>query len=301
MKLLSIIIPCYNEQDTINELYCEIIKNIDYFISKDINYEIIYIDDGSTDTTIDKIKKLIKEDNNVHMISFSRNFGKEAAIYAGLQHSKGDYITIMDADLQDPPYLLPELYKGIEEGYESVTTIRIGRTGDSILRSFLTKIFYRLLNKISTVNIVDGTRDYRMMTRKFLDAVLSLSEKNRFTKGIFSWVGFRTKQIEYEYINRLSGKNKWSIFNLIKYAINGIISFSDFTLKLAIITNIIVSILSLVVLIYSIININYTLLLTMILIICMIDILCVSIIILYISNIHKEIKNRPLYIIDEKI
>lgn len=189
MKLLSVIVPCYNEEENIRDFYDELFRNTSFFEEKEIEVEVIYVDDGSTDKTVQEIRKLHGEDARVHLLSFSRNFGKEAAIYAGLQKSRGDLVVMMDADLQDPPSLLPEMCGYIEQGYDSVATRRVTRKGEPPVRSFFARMFYRLMNKISRTEIVDGARDYRLMTRQVVDAILAMTEYNRFTKGIFGWVG----------------------------------------------------------------------------------------------------------------
>ena len=210
MKLLSVIVPCYNEEENVRDFYDELCKNTDFFHEKQIEFEILYVDDGSKDQTVSEVKKLHKEDGRVRLISFSRNFGKEAAIYAGLQKCRGDLAVLMDADLQDPPSLLPEMYSYIEQGYDSVATRRVTRKGEPVIRSFFARMFYRLMNRISRTEIVDGARDYRLMTRPVVDAILSMSEYNRFTKGIFGWVGYDTKWLEYENVERKKGETKWS-------------------------------------------------------------------------------------------
>ena len=196
MKLLSVIVPCYNEEENIRDFYDELFKNAPFFQEKEIEVEVLYIDDGSKDQTVAEVKKLREEDERVHLVSFSRNFGKEAAIYAGLQKAKGDLVVMMDADLQDPPSLLPEMYSYIEQGFDSVATRRVTRKGEPPVRSFFARMFYRLMNKISKTEIVDGARDYRLMTRQVVDAILAMTEYNRFTKGIFGWVGYETKWLE---------------------------------------------------------------------------------------------------------
>ena len=192
MQLLSVIGPCYNEEENIRDFYDELMKNQPFFDKRDLDVEVIYIDDGSKDHTLEEIKKLIKEDSRVHVVSFSRNFGKEAGIYAGLQKAKGDYVVMMDVDLQDPPALLPEMFAGIDEGYDSVATRRVTRKGEPPIRSFFARMFYKLMNKISQTEMMDGARDYRLMTRQMADAILSMAEYNRFTKGIYGWVGFKS-------------------------------------------------------------------------------------------------------------
>ncbi len=202
MKLLSAIVPCYNEEENIADFYHEFIKNEVFFKEKEVELEIWYIDDGSKDGTVSEIKKLIQKDGRVHLLSFSRNFGKEAAIYAGLEKANGDYVVFLDADLQDPPALLPEMFGFLKEGYDSVATRRVTRKGEPPIRSFFARMFYRLMRKISKTEIMDGARDYRLMTRQVVDSILSIHEYNRFSKGIFGWVGFETKWLEFENIER---------------------------------------------------------------------------------------------------
>ena len=233
MKLLSVIVPCYNEEENIRDFYDELFKNDLFFRENEIDVEVIYVDDGSKDKTVAEVKKLRTEDERVHLLSFSRNFGKEAAIYAGLQKSKGNLVVLMDADLQDPPSLLPEMYKYIEEGYDSVATRRVTRKGEPPIRSFFARIFYRLMNKISKTEIVDGARDFRLMTRQVVDAILAMTEYNRFTKGIFGWVGYETKWLEYENIERKKGETKWSFWKLFLYSLEGITAFSTMPLTAA--------------------------------------------------------------------
>ena len=228
---ISVIVPCYNEEEAIPFFYRKIAMVTEDM--SDYDFEIIFVNDGSYDSTIDVIHKLADEDTRVKYLDFSRNFGKEAAIYAGLSHATGDYGVIMDADLQDPPELLPEMMNYIKnEGYDSVATRRVTRKGEPAVRSFFARRFYHLINRISKTEIVDGARDYRLMNRKFIDAILELSEYNRFSKGLFGWVGFKTKWIEFENVNRIAGETKWSFWKLLLYSIEGIIGFS--TLPLAV-------------------------------------------------------------------
>ena len=212
-KLLSVIVSCYNEEEAIPLFYKEINKVSNEF--KKLNFEFIFVNDGSKDNTLEIIKKLHKKDKRVRYVSFSRNFGKEAAMYAGLQHSSGDYVTIMDADLQDPPYMLKEMYEYIdEEGYDCVGTRRVTRKGEPPIRSFFARQFYKIINKLSNIEMVDGARDYRLMTRQMVDAIISLKEYNRYSKGLFSFVGFKTKWLEYENVERVAGETKWSFWKL---------------------------------------------------------------------------------------
>ena len=226
MELLSVIVPCYNEEESVADFYDELMKNSGFFKERNLEVEILYIDDGSKDGTVAEVKKLHEKDERVRLISFSRNFGKEAGIYAGLQNAKGDYLVVMDVDLQDPPALLPEMFSYIDQGYDSVATRRVTRKGEPIIRSFFARMFYKLMRKISSTEIVDGARDYRLMTRQVADAILSMEEYNRFTKGIYGWVGFQTKWLEFENVERKKGETKWSFWKLLKYSVEGILAFS---------------------------------------------------------------------------
>ena len=214
MKLLSAIVPFYNEEEIVTYFYEDFLKNQEFFEKNDLEFELWYIDDGSGDGTAEAVKKLIRKDARVHLLSFSRNFGKEAALYAGLQKAEGDYVACMDADLQDPPSLLPEMFESLSEGYDMAATRRVTRKGEPVIRSFFARMFYKLMKRISRAEMVDGARDFRLMTRQVVDAVLSLEEYNRFTKGIFGWVGFRTKWLEFDNVERKKGETKWSFWKL---------------------------------------------------------------------------------------
>ena len=224
MKLISIVVPCYNEEEALPFYYkavTPILKQLEP------DYEIIFVDDGSKDQTATIIKDLAKQDSHVKYCIFSRNFGKESAMYAGLEKSKGDYVAIMDADLQDPPALLKQMYDAIKnEGYDSVGTRRVTRKGEPPIRSFFARMFYKIINKMSDIEMVDGARDYRLMKRQVVDAIISLKEYNRYSKGLFSFVGFNTKWIEYENVERVAGETKWSFWKLLLYAIDGVVAFS---------------------------------------------------------------------------
>ena len=310
MKLLSVIVPCYNEEETVADFYTEFIKNKPFFEEKDLDYEIIYIDDGSKDHTVDEIKKLHAIDEKVHMVSFSRNFGKEAGMFAGFEHAKGDYVVTMDVDLQDPPSLLPEMFRYIEEeGYDSVATRRVTRKGEPPIRSFFARMFYRLMHKISKTEIVDGARDYRLMTRQMVDAILSMKEYNRFTKGIYGWVGFRTKWLEFENVERQKGTTKWSFWKLLIYSLEGIMAFSTAPLAFASILGILFCALAFIMIIAIIVK---TLVFgdptsgwpSMICILCLISgvqLFCMGIIGQYLSKAYMEVKKRPIYITKEEI
>ena len=232
MDKISIIVPCYNEQEAIPIFYREITKTAEGM--QPVDFEFIFVNDGSKDDTLSVMKELASQDSRVKYISFSRNFGKESAMYAGMDYALGDYVVIMDVDLQDPPWLIPEMYKSIrEDGYDCVASRRVTRTGEAKIRSFFARCFYKLINRISETEIVDGARDFRMMSRQMTDSILSLTEYNRFSKGLFSWVGFKTKWLEYENAERAAGETKWSFWGLFKYSLDGIIGFSTVPLAIS--------------------------------------------------------------------
>ncbi len=311
MKLLSVIVPCYNEQENIRDFYNELMKSETFFKEQGTDIELIYINDGSVDKTIDEVKELNAKDKRVKLVSFSRNFGKEAAIYAGLEKAAGDYVVIMDCDLQDPPALLPEMYKAVvKEGYDSVATRRVDRKGEPPIRSFFARMFYKLINRMSKTEIVDGARDYRLMTRQFVDAVLSVKEYNRFSKGIFGWVGFKNKWIEFENVERRKGETKWSFWKLFMYAIDGIMAFSTVPLSFAAFTGLFFCILSFLFILFTIVRKlifqyssidGWSSLVCIILLISGIQLFCIGIVGQYLSKTYTEIKKRPLYIVKEEI
>ena len=243
MDKISVVVPCYNEEEALPVYYKEMCRVMDEM--KDVVFELIFVDDGSSDATLGIMKDLNEKDSRCRYLSFSRNFGKEAAIYAGLKASEGDYVALMDVDLQDPPTLLPEMYEILQEdGYDNVATKRVTRTGEPRIRSFLSESFYKFVNAISKTEIVDGARDYRLMKRKMVQAVLEMSEYNRFSKGIFGWVGFRTKWLQYDNIERSAGKTKWSMWKLFKYSVEGITGFSVAPLSLASVVGVLFCVLS---------------------------------------------------------
>lgn len=306
-KKLSIIVPCYNEEESVPLFYAEAVKQDKFFSDKGVEIEFIFVNDGSRDKTVDAVKALRERDERVHLISFSRNFGKEAAIYAGFEKASGDVVVLMDADLQDPPALLPEMYSHIEEGYDSVATRRVDRKGEPPIRSWFARRFYGLMNKISTADIVDGARDYRMMTRQVVDAILGMKEYNRFSKGIFGWVGFKTKWLEYENIQRAAGETKWSFWKLFLYSLDGIMAFSTAPLWIPLIMGIVMCIVSLVLLIVTIVqaatqNPFYLLfmLLTVVTFVGGVILGCMGIVSLYLSKLYLEGKNRPKYLVKEE-
>lgn len=308
--LLSIIVPCYNEEQALSYFYDEYIKLKKLEFIKDgaptkVDFELILVNDGSRDKTLEVIKELANKDSSVKYVSFSRNFGKEAAIYAGLEASRGELVTLMDADLQDPPSLLPQMFDlVVNQGYDSIGTRRVTRKGEPPIRSFFARMFYRFINKISDIEFVDGARDYRLMTRQMVDAILECKEVNRFSKGLFSFVGFRQEWIEYENVERVAGETSWSFWSLFKYAIEGIVAFSTTPLLIAIVVGCIISLCSFGFGTYAIIDtlINgaqtpgWASTITLISFLIGITILFLGIIGLYLSKIYLEIKNRPIYI-----
>lgn len=309
MSLLSIIVPCYNEEENIADFYHEVLKNSAFFEEKKLELEFLYIDDGSKDGTVAEVKKLRAEDERVHLLSFSRNFGKEAAIYAGLQKAKGDYVVLMDADLQDPPSLLPEMYEYIEQGYDSVATRRVTRKGEPVIRSFFARLFYRLMNRISKTEIVDGARDYRLMKRQVVDAILAMTEYNRFTKGIFGWVGYETKWLEYENVERKKGETKWSFWKLFLYSIDGITAFSTAPLAVASVMGVLFCIVAFLLIVITIVRkmlfgdptSGWPSLVCIISLISGVQLFCLGIVGQYLSKTYMEVKRRPIYLIKEDI
>lgn len=306
MDKISIIVPVFNEEVTIPIFYKEIINVLSSI--KNISYEILFVDDGSNDKTLEIIKKLNKKNKNIRCISFSRNFGKESAIYAGLSYAKGDYVTVMDVDLQDQPSLLPEMYKYVKNGYDSVATRRVNRKGEPPIRSFFARQFYKIINKMSKVEMVDGARDFRLMNRKFVDSVLSIKEYNRYSKGIFSFVGFKTKWLEFENKKRVAGETKWSFIKLFKYGVQGITSFSTAPLSLASYLGVIICLISFIWIIVIVVKTllfgdpvkGYPSMACILLFVSGIQLLCLGIIGEYLSKTYLEVKNRPIYIISEK-
>lgn len=306
MKKISIIIPCYNEEDSIPIFYKEI-TNILKGIKK-YTYELLFINDGSKDKTISILHDLSKKDKHVKYIDFSRNFGKEAAMLAGLEKSSGDYIAIMDADLQDPPALLPEMINYIEnENYDCIATRRVTRKGEPIIRSFFARMFYRVINKMSKIEMVDGARDYRLMTRQMVNEIIRLKEYNRYSKGLFSFVGFNTKWIEYENIERVAGETKWSFWKLFKYAIEGIVAFSTIPLSIASLMGLIFCIVSFILIIFIIVKTliygdktsGWPSLVCIIFFVSGIQLFCLGIIGEYLSKTYLETKNRSIYIVKD--
>ena len=309
MSLLSVIVPCYNEEESVALFYEELLKNEPFFQEHQIELELLYINDGSKDRTVEEVKKLHEKDSRVHLVSFSRNFGKEAAMYAGLEHSKGDYGVMMDVDLQDPPALLPEMFTHIWEGYDSVATRRVSRKGEPPVRSFFARMFYRLMKKISKTEIMDGARDYRLMTRQMVDAILSMQEYNRFTKGIFGWIGFNTKWLEFENVERARGETKWNFWKLFLYSLDGITAFSTVPLMLASVVGVLFCLLAFIMIIFIIVRklifgdpvSGWPSLVCIILMTSGVQFFCTGILGQYLAKTYMEVKRRPIYLVKEEL
>ena len=302
---LSIIVPCFNEQESIPYFYEELLKVL---TKMDITYEIIFIDDGSKDTTLQKMKELSERDSNVVYLSFSKNFGKEAAMYAGFVNARGRYVAVMDADLQDPPALLPKMLEKVESGaYDSVATRRVSRKGEPRIRSFFARRFYQLINKISDADIVDGARDYRLMKREMVEAIVAMEEYNRFSKGIYGWIGFKTYWLPYENVERVAGESKWSFWKLFRYAIEGFINFSKAPLEIVSWTGIGMTFVSVLVLIFIVLRrllfgdpvAGWASLICVIIFVGGIQMFSIGIMGQYISRMYMETKKRPHYIVSE--
>lgn len=308
MSLLNVIVPCYNEEENIVPFYEELMRSAPDLHQKGVELELLYIDDGSKDGTVAEIKKLREKDERVHFVKFSRNFGKEAAMFAGLEKAKGDYVVIMDADLQDPPSLLPEMFSYLEQGYDSVATRRVNRKGEPPIRSFFARIFYRLMKKISQTEMMDGARDYRLMTRQMVDAILSMREYNRFTKGIFGWVGFQTKWLEYENVERMRGETKWNFWKLLMYSFEGIIAFSTAPLQIASLMGVFFCILAFVMILFIIVRklifgdpvSGWPSLVCIILLTSGVQFFCTGILGQYLARTYMEVKRRPIYLVKEE-
>lgn len=307
MDKISLIVPCYNEEQALPFLYKEIVNLADDMPEQE--FEFIFINDGSKDRTLDLLKDLRKSDDRVRFISFSRNFGKEAGIYAGLEAATGNYISLIDADLQDPPSLIKEMYESLKtEDYDCVATRRLDRKGEPVVRSFFAKQFYKLINKISDTEVVDGARDFRLMTRQMVDSILEMNEYNRFSKGIFGWVGFKTKWIAFENVERIAGQTKWSFWGLFLYSLEGIIAFSTRPLLIAslfgilfcLIAFLMISVIIAKTLIWGDPVAGYPSLICAIFFMGGIQLFCLGILGQYLSKTYLETKKRPIYIIREK-
>jgi len=306
MDKISIVVPCYNEQDALHYFYEEVVKLAAEM--RTINFEYIFIDDGSQDNTLKILKELHRKDGRVKYFSFSRNFGKESAICAGLKHSTGDYVAILDADLQDPPNLIKDMYQIINnELYDCVAARRRTRQGEPPIRSFCAKQFYRIINRISNIELVDGARDFRLMTRQMVDSIIQIGEYNRFSKGIFAWVGFRTKWLEYDNIERVAGSTKWSFGKLFLYSLEGITAFSTIPLAIASIIGVAFFLLSFLMICIIITRqiiwggsaFGWPSLVCIMLFISGIQLFCIGIVGQYLSKTYLETKQRPIYIIKE--
>lgn len=303
---VSIVVPMYNEQESLGILYQELNRVTDTI--KDYEFEYLFVNDGSKDNTLQEIQKLAAADERVHYVSFSRNFGKEAALYAGLSNAEGDYIATMDADLQDPPSLLPQMLAMIEsQDCDNVATRRVNRKGEPPIRSFFARCFYKLMRRLSNIDIADGARDYRLMSRAMVNSILSVTEYNRFSKGIFAWVGYETKWLEFENVERSAGETKWSFWKLVRYSIDGIINFSNTPLQISSYLGMILTIVSFIAIIVEVIRAlvfgdpvaGWPSLVCIITFIGGIELFCMGIMGQYIAKTYMEVKRRPHYIIKE--
>src|SRR5574344_1547299 len=306
MKKITVIVPCYNEEEALPIFYKEINKVVD---KMSVKFELILINDGSKDKTLDIMRDLAHKDKNVRYVSFSRNFSKEAAMLAGLEAATGDYVTIMDVDLQDPPALLEEMYNTLETtDYDCVGSRRVTRKGEPVIRSFFARCYYKLINKISDTQIVDGARDFRMMTRQMVNSILELKEYNRYSKGIFSWVGYKTKWLEYENVKRSAGETKWNFWKLFLYSIQSIVNFSTMPLVIAGVVGILFCLIAFIMIIVIIVKIlvygdpttGWPSMVCIIFFVSGIQLFSLGIIGEYLANTYLEIKKRPIYIIKEK-
>lgn len=305
MKKVTIIVPCYNEQESLPYFYQEtvsVLQKINY------DYEFLFVNDGSKDGTLTILRELAAQDEHITYLSFSRNFGKEAAMFAGFCNASGDYVAVMDADMQDPPALLPQMLEILESGeYDSVATRRENREGEPPIRSFFARMFYRIINKISDADIVDGARDFRLMKREMVEAIVEMGENNRFSKGIFGWIGFRTYWLSYKNVERVAGETKWSFWKLFKYSIDGIVNFSQVPLSIASIGGIILTLVAFIMVIVVAIRKlifgdpvdGWASLVCIITFIGGIQLFCMGIIGQYIAKIYLETKHRPHYIVLE--
>lgn len=308
MEKCSIVVPCYNEEEAIPLFYEEtekVIKQMPY-----LEFEYVFINDGSKDGTLGILRSLAQKDPKVHFVSFSRNFGKEAGMYAGLKEASGDYVVLMDADLQDPPELLPSMYEAVKDGgFDCAATRRTNRKGEPPIRSLFAKLFYKIMNKLCNLNMMDGARDYRFMTRTMVDAILEMSEYNRFSKGIFGWVGFETKWIDFENRKRVAGKTKWSFFSLFKYSIEGMVAFSTAPLVWTSVIGLIFCALAFVAVCFLFVRAiifgdpvaGWPSLACIITFFAGLQLFCTGIIGVYLSKAYLEIKQRPVYIVKERM
>ena len=304
--MLSLIIPCFNEQESIPVFYKEAKAVLE---GMDTDYELLFVDDGSKDHTLEILRRLSREDSHVFYLSFSRNFGKEAAMLAGMEQAQGDAIVIMDVDLQDPPELLPKMIKLYEEGYENIYTRRRNRDGEPPIRSFFANLFYKLINRMSDVEIIDGARDYRLLSRRAVDELIKLKEANRFSKGLFQWVGYDSICLDFDHVERVAGETKWSFMKLVDYAIEGITAFSNAPLRFATYAGIGIALISFLYLIYILIatmingstTAGWPSLVCIILFLGGIQLIFLGVIGEYIGRIYNEVKERPIYIVKEVV
>ncbi len=310
MKLVSVVVPCYNEEEVLPMFYEEIIKVTNGMKAEhsELEFEFLFINDGSKDRTLEIFRELTDRDKRVRYISLSRNFGKESGMYAGLKNAKGDYVVVMDADLQHPPEFIPQMYNYVKDGeYDCATTRRVSRNGESKVRSWFARLFYKIMNKISDTEIVDGAQDFRFMTRQMVDAILEMSEYNRFSKGIFSWVGFKVKYMPYENVERKAGTTSWSFWGLFKYSLEGIMAFSTFPLSLSVFLGILCIIIALIVFVVGIIvtavnpfkAFGWYVIASTVLTVGGLIMLCLGIMGLYLAKMYLEVKKRPVYIAGE--
>ena len=307
-KCISIVVPMYNEQESLQILYRELNR-----VTRemgDYDFEYLFVNDGSKDATLQKIRELAAEDERVHYLSFSRNFGKEAALLAGLSYAKGDYVTTMDADLQDPPSLLPQMAAMLEAGdCDNVATRRVNRQGEPKIRSFFARMFYKVMRKLSHIEIADGARDYRLMNRAMVDSILSVSEYNRFSKGIFAWVGYDTKWLEFENVKRSAGETKWNFWKLLVYSIDGITAFSTAPLLIASFVGILFCVIAFLMIVFIIVRklifgdpvSGWPSLVCIILMTSGIQFFCTGILGQYLAKAYMEVKRRPIYLVKEEI
>ncbi|WEM66003.1 glycosyltransferase family 2 protein [Streptococcus parauberis] len=304
--LLSLVVPCYNEEDTI-KLFLAEAHRVELQLGNQLDFEYIFINDGSKDNTLNVLKEISNYNSNVHYLSFSRNFGKESAMLAGLEYARGHFITVMDADLQDPPELLIAMYDKIQEGYDVVGTRRKNREGEPPIRTFFSKLFYKVINIISDTKIVDGARDYRLMTKQVVDSILEMGEVNRFSKGIFAWVGYDTYYIPYENRERVAGESSWNFWQLVRYSLEGYINFSEALLSIAAYSGILSFIASIFGILFVVIrkltvggSVNgWASMIVVILFIGGLQLLCLGILGKYVAKIFLETKKRPVYIVKE--
>lgn len=306
-ELLSIVVPCFNEEEAVT-LFLHETQKYEKELAEKVDFEYLFVDDGSKDQTLAVLKDLSKQFANVHYLALSRNFGKESALLAGLEHAQGDYITVMDADLQDPPALLVQMYEKIQEGFDIVGTRRKNRDGEPPIRTFFSNLFYKMINAVSTTKIVDGARDYRLMTRQVLDSVLEMGEVNRFSKGIFSWVGYKTYYISFENRERVAGQTSWNFWQLVSYSMDSFINFSEALLSLATYSGLLSFIASIIGILFVVIrkltvggSVNgWASIIVVILFIGGLQLLCLGILGKYVAKIFLETKKRPIYILKER-